>query len=236
MRKTIALGVASAFFATATSAATLEINGTGEDGSGAWNADAEVQTGDVGGVNVQMTTTRLPWGATFVDDNSLYANTTFYGPLAMPAGTTGDYFTQQTSGNPTWSWTLTFLDEIVDPIIYIIDADNVGGTVTVQSGWDLLQGTDDFSIDGDVFTITSGAPATRGMDFALLYEGTFVAGTSFVFDWDYSQANSPFFDGMGLGIATVDDTVTPPPIPIPASGMLLLGGVGLLGLRRKIWS
>ena len=103
----------------------------------------------------------------------------------------------------------------------------------MQSGWDLLQGTDDFSINGDVFTITSGAPNTRGRDFALLYEGTYEAGTDFIFRWDYSQASSQFFDGMGLGIATMDDTVAP--IPIPASGLLLLGGVGLLGLRQRIW-
>ena len=114
------------FCLTASSAysAVLQIDDNGA--AGQWNHLDPVQTGTVGSTRVRVESTAAEWESNgFTDESASYANTSLYGSLAQPAGTVGDLFNQQIfTSTGSFTWTVTFLDPISDPIFYFGNLDN----------------------------------------------------------------------------------------------------------------
>jgi hypothetical protein len=199
-----------------------------------WDANATTQTGTVGSVRVEATSTdTVPWNSTFNDDHNLYARA-YNGSLAQPDGTVGDAFNNVISNGDDFQVDIKFLDSIEDPIFYVIDIDMVGGRVSFNSGWDSIELSDDAELDGDSVYSISGAfsdPFTLGASFAVQYLGLFEADTIFSFLWDFTQTDtSATGENVAIGIAVFDE-IPPPlnPVPLPAGGFLLISGLTALG-------
>ena len=114
--KTLSCGLLAVLLsATAATAASLQIDA--EDPPD-WDRLATTQTGTVGDVGVEATTTLGLWNATFNDEQTIgYTREAFYGDLAQPSGTFGDFFNQAVRTGNLFTTTITFLDAITDPIM-----------------------------------------------------------------------------------------------------------------------
>lgn len=99
---------------------------------------------------------------------------------------------------------------------FLYRGDGSGSEITVSS----TSGGPALSFSSTLFVDNPGG----GQD---IYKGVFTP--------TLTGLTSLFFDSTGNGTVRIDNIeVTPAsPIPLPATGLLLLGGLGIMGLRRK---
>jgi hypothetical protein len=180
-------------------------------------------TGNVDGAALTATSAGDSWLATLNNnDTTLYQRADLFGSNAIP-GTIGDFFGLGFRPGDTDTFTITLNAPLTDPIIFIGDLDVVGSSVTVPTGAVNLTSNADGEWNGLTLTALRGAPDATGAFGAVLYPGTYAAGSEFVFNIDFSPTDFSF-DTIGLGIAVV---------PVPAAVWLFGSALGLLGWVRR---
>jgi hypothetical protein len=181
--------------------------------------------GSVGATGLTATSTR--WAADFGDESGVYAAGLF-GALDLAPATVGDFFRINlgSSSGLTDTFTITFTSMIEDPILYLIDVQGTGGTITVTLGGSTFVNDTDSVWNGNVLTVTNGFPS--GSAFAAIkYQGTFGAGSVLTLQFDYTAVGpSLSTDTIGIGIGTQ--------VPEPAClALLAVVGASLIGRRGR---
>ena len=182
--------------------------------------------GSVGGVPVTATSSGDEWAGGFIDDADIFSQAAF-GPLAAPVGTLGDAFLLNYARPETDTVVLTLGGTLVDPILYVRDADLVGVTITVDPPSVAFVNADG-TITGNVLTVISGlVQGTPGASAAFGYKGTFGAGTTFTLEVDYSSTSTIGGDNVSITVATGI------PFSVPEPGVLFLLAAAGIGVARR---
>jgi hypothetical protein len=188
-----------------------------------WNTTGE-NTGNVGTTAVAAESETDSFNSTF-SSGATYGRSDLFGSLALPGGTTGDFFTFAYSqvAKDTDKITVTLGGPLSDPIFYITDIDVIGASVTVAPTPDLFTHNVDGMWTGN--TLSAVSSDSVGAFGAVQYLGLYDNGSPFTFDVDYTPDGPGQNDWVGIGIGV---------IPEPSSAALLaLGLLGLAAARKR---
>lgn len=104
------------------------------------------------------------------------------------------------------------------------------GTSTIESAdvYGSKNGTDFFKIG----TATNSAAVNGSLSRKSIITG-FADTYTYLGFVDTSSASGDGFDVSAIAVSFVEDGTSPSPVPLPAAGLLLIGGLGALGAMRK---
>jgi hypothetical protein len=143
------------------------------------------------------------WRSVFKNDQAGLYTSGVFGNLAKPPGTIGDFLGLQFGNNGlTDTLTITLVGTLLNPVFFISDLDMASSTVTIPSGWSERTNHPDSTWCGDklLTTLACDQCGSRGAFAAVLYAGVYGPGTTFQFQFDYTNSGTFSSDGVGFGI------------------------------------
>jgi len=201
-----------------------------------WDESSSTQSGLVGLTPVTITTTRTPWNTTFTNEWPGYSSVNYFGSLAQPAGTTGDFLNHHVSNGDIFTTKLKLGGSLLNPTIYVSDIDTVGAWVTYPSGGTSSWVNADGSFSGNTMTALSGAQQdTSGAFSAIQYTGLFPTDTEFLLSFNFDIDSVVVSENVAIGLAAVDVDQEEPSTAVPEPATMALFGIGAVGafLRKK---
>jgi len=181
-----------------------------------------------------------------VNDSNVYGRSSHFGALALPAGTTGDFWsvahstetnTHRTAYN-TARMRVTFSGDVVDPVFFLdgMQAEQSHITVSHDDGQGGEMAATAFAVD----STGTGVWDTVAQEYtqliqdeddtgsaAIQFSGTFGVGDSFIFEYDWITDTQPdiVYELSGFGVAVV---------PEPSTALLvMMTALAALAWRRR---
>ena len=179
-----------------------------------------IAAGTLGPISVTLSGGDILSGDT--TGSSTFFNHSFFTPVLA----TSDYV-EFLGPNPasSLSYLVTFSSPVTNPRMHIA---SLASTLVFSTGVTKLSGQSDFSVAGNTVTgVLHGTDAAGVSDS----NGTIELGGTFSSFTFTAQATQTFTGGGdGIAVQIGDDIAS---VPLPGSGWLLFGGLGLLGLSRR---
>ena len=192
------------------------------------NADATTASGTLGGTDVSFSGNLSPSAQTNGGVNFWETNSSIYTPTGVENAPPDSDIIRLTGGFGTGTQTLTFSSAVVNPLMAILSMGQSNVLVNYEFDAPFTLLNQGVGYWGGSNTALSTAPGNVLQGYEghglIQFQGTFTS-----ISWTVPLEEN----WHGFQVGYIDEDQTPSPVPLPAAGWLLLGGLAGLGFLRK---